>query len=77
MPLWGLRFTKTSFFPNIKLDEILRMAFKLSKFFSISPFSFDDVEFFEFLTQFELMVEYKEANKPKQGLDLQSLMQGN
>jgi len=30
------------------------MSFELGKFFNTSPFSFDNVEYFEFLFQYEL-----------------------
>lgn len=51
------------------------MSFKLAKFFSISPFSFDDVEYYEFLFHIEQMIEFKQNNQPKSGIDLRSLMQ--
>jgi hypothetical protein len=54
------------------------MIFRLSKFFNISPFSLEAVEYFEFLYQYEKMLEYEkleaDANRP-QG-DISSMFQG-
>jgi len=51
------------------------MSFKLARFFSISPFSFDDVEYFEFLYQVEKMIEELQNQKPKNSLE--NLLRGS
>jgi hypothetical protein len=55
------------------------MTHKLAKYFGISPFSFDNVDYFEFLEQFDLMEEYykMEESNNKQGNSLSSLLNGN
>jgi hypothetical protein len=58
------------------MNELQIMSFKLAKFFNISPFSFNNVDFFEFLEQFDLMEDYYRQKENSTGTNLQSLFGG-
>ena len=55
-PNWGSRFTPNSFFPNIKLNDILEIEFQISNALGI-PFEYNDMEYYEFVWRYERLVE--------------------
>lgn len=68
LSLWELRFAPISLFPNISLETINEYCFQLAYKFRISPFSFDYVDFLEFLTQYErLGLEEKRKEEQNNG----------
>lgn len=60
-----LRFVKTSFFPGISLNDILRMAYDLGRNFHCSPFTFDHVDYFEFVWQYEKLRDELDSESQK------------
>lgn len=55
-------------FPKVSFEYILDIAFQLGYNFKCSPFIFDDVELFEFLTMFDKLAKQKEREaKAKEG----------
>lgn len=65
-----LRFTPTSFFPRIELNDILEIEFQLTKALTI-PFDYNKWEYYEFVWRFERLVDDRnsenEAAKASQG----------
>jgi hypothetical protein len=55
------------------------MSFDMADYFHISPFTFDNVEYFEFNYQYEkAMIKRREENSqtPNGGVDLASMLNG-
>ena len=54
------RFTPTSFFPSIELNDILEIEFQLTKALTI-PFDYNKWEYYEFVWRFERLVDDRNA----------------
>ena len=52
----GLAFDRTSFFPNIELNDILEREFQISYNMNI-PFDYNKMEYYEFVWYFERLVK--------------------
>ena len=52
----GLRFTPTSFFPVLELNDILEIEFQISNAIGIA-FDYNRWEYYEFVWRFERLVE--------------------
>ena len=76
-PMWGFRFTLTSFFPNIELSDIWDIEFHMTNALNI-PFDYDRWEYYEFVYRWEKLVderkrENSEANQQEGRMALNNL----
>lgn len=71
----GLRFEKTSFFPNIKIDDILELQFQLTYNLN-QPFNYDDVDYYELVWLYDRLVyeRQKENERTRQENGMKSLV---
>jgi len=60
----GLRFTPTSFFPNLELNDILEIEFQMTNALGI-PFEYNQMEYYEFVWRFERLVEERKQENDR------------
>ena len=64
----GLRFTPTSFFPNLNLNDILEIEFQLTYNLNI-PFEYNHMEYYEFVWLFERLVEERKKESEHNSIE--------
>ena len=70
---WALRFENRFLFPNIELDKILEMDFKIKRFLHID---YDYKNFSEFKWMYEKIIQLSQANKQDGGNNFLSQLLG-